>query len=100
MVVIVSRDSWKARALERGLSRARIWVGDYGRVKRLLGSNEAFRAGHHFEARASSVRDEALLERLLDSYDRKYPEEIGRWRQRMRDGYRDGRRLLIRYTPV
>ena len=100
VVMIVSRDSWKARALQRGLTRARIWVGDYGRVKRLLGSNEAFRAGPHFEARGVAVQDGDLLDELLASYDRKYPDEIGRWRPRMRDGYRDGSRVLIRYTPV
>lgn len=100
VVMIASRDSWKARALDRGLTRARIWVGDYGTVSRLLGSNEAFRAGPHFEARAELVRDPALLDRLLASYERKYPGEIGTWRKRMRDGYQDGSRLLIRYTPV
>ena len=90
----------KAKALQRGPSRARIWVGDYGRVKRLLGSNEAFRAGPHFEARAVAVRDADLLDELLASYERKYPDEIDRWRERMRDGYHDGSRVLIRYTPV
>ena len=100
VVVIVSSDSWKARAVARGLDRARIWVGDFGRVKGLLWSNEAFREGPHFETRAAAVQDAALLERLLSGYERKYPEEIDRWRERMREGYRDGSRILLRYTPV
>ena len=100
VVVIVSHDSWKARAVERGLARARIWVGDFGRVKGLLGSNEAFREGPRIEARAAEVQDAALLERLLTRYERKYPAEIDRWRDRMREGYRDGSRVLLRYTPV
>lgn len=100
VVVIVSRDSWKARAVGRGLVRARIWVGDFGRVKGFLGSNEAFREGPHIEARAVAVQDAALLERLLSRYEHKYPEEIDRWRGRMRGGYRDGSRVLLRYTPV
>ena len=40
------------------------------------------------------------MDRLLAVYDVKYPKEIGEWRGRMRDGYRDGSRLLIRYTPL
>ena len=68
-------------------------------MKRLLGSNEAFRSGPNFEARAAAIRDQALLERLLATYEREYPEEIDRWRERMRGGYREGSRILIRYTP-
>ncbi len=57
VVVITATKSWKARSLARGLDRARIWVGDYGRVKRMVGSNEAFRAGPSFLARAERVSD-------------------------------------------
>jgi len=46
------------------------------------------------------VNDDALLDRLLAIYDRKYPGEIDKWRDRMRSGYADGSRILIRYTPV
>ncbi len=99
VVLITGRDGWKARAVARGLDRARIWVGDYGRWKRLVGHDESFRKGPSFVARAERVRDAALLERLLAIYDEKYPEEIGRWRDRMRNGYADGSRVLIRYRP-
>jgi hypothetical protein len=99
-IVNTSKDTWKARALERGLDRARIWVGDHGRWKRLLGRNEAFRQAPSFEARAERLKDDATLDRLLAIYEKKYPAEIGKWRDRMRDGYADGSRILIRYTPV
>jgi hypothetical protein len=99
VVLITSSESWKARALARGLARARIWVGDHGRRKGLNAGSEAFRSAPHFEARASVKRDPALLERLLAAYDAKYPEEIGRWRERMRRGFRDGSRVLLRYEP-
>jgi hypothetical protein len=100
VVVITSAGSWKGRALTRGLGRARVWVGDHGRWKRMLGTDETFRQAPHFDATATSVRDEALLDRLLALYERKYPDEIGSWRDRMRSGYRDGTRLLIRYAPA
>lgn len=101
VLVLTGSERWKARALDRGLDRARIWVGDYGRWKKLLGRNEAFRQAPSFEARAETVRKAPeLVERLLEIYDEKYPEEIGRWRERMRAGYADGSRVLIRYTPL
>ena len=98
VVIITSTGSWKARALERGLDRARVWVGNHGRWKGLIFRNEAFRVAPHFEARATRVRDAALLERLLALFETKYPDEIADWRDRMRGGYADGSRILIRYA--
>jgi len=100
VVLITARTSWKARALARGLERTRIWVGDHGRVGRVLGSGDAFRKGPSFEARGQQSRDAALLERLMATYRRKYPNEIGSWESRMRSGFESGERSLIRYTPV
>jgi hypothetical protein len=93
--------TWKSRALAAGRDRARIWVGDHGRWKQMVGRNEAFRSAPHFDARAESVKNgEALVDRLLAVYERKYPREIATWRDKMRQGYRSGERLLLRYTPV
>ena len=96
----VAATTWKARALEKGLLGARIWVGDHGRVKGLLGENQAFRKAPHFEARAAKTRDPELFDRLLAEYARKYPDAIGRWKDRMAAGQRDGSRIMIRYVPV
>ena len=100
VVVITGSERWKARALARGLDRARIWVGDHGTWKGMLGANEEFRQAPAFDARASVSKDEKLLDRLLATYERKYPEEIGHWRDKMRQGFHDGSRVLIRYTPA
>jgi len=100
VVITVASDRWKATAIERGLDRARLWVGDYGRWKGALGKNQDFRKGPSFEASAERLRDPELVERLLAVYDRKYPAEIGKWRDRMRKGNADGTRVLIRYRPL
>ncbi len=99
VVLITSKESWKARALARGLAGARIWVGDHGRVGRVLG-NDAFRAAPSFEARASQSSDPALLDRLLAVYRKKYPDEIETWEPRFRKGLESGERVLIRYQPA
>ncbi len=100
VVLITARERWKARAVLQGLDRARIWVGDHGTWKQLVGHNQEFRQAPSFDARAAVVNDAALLERLIASYELKYPEEIGRWRDRFRQGFADGSRVLIRYTPL
>jgi len=100
VVVNTSADRWKARSLRRGLDRARIWVGDFGRWKKMLGKNESFRSGPSFDARAELVEDVRVLDRLLTQFDEKYPAEIGEWRDRMRNGFADGSRVLIRYRPL
>jgi len=100
VVLNTGADRWKARSLRRGLDRARIWVGDFGRWKGLLGENEDFRRGPSFEARAEFVDEVRVLDRLLAQYERKYPAEIGKWSDRMRDGFADGSRVLIRYRPL
>ena len=84
-----------ARALERGLDRARVWVGDHGRWKALIGRNEDFRKAPSFDARAEVVKDDALLDALLARFEEKYPAEIANWRDKMRSGYHDGSRVLI-----
>ena len=101
VVINTGSGGWKARAIDRGLDTARIWVGDHGRWKKLAGRNQAFRQAPHFDAKGAMLPNDALLlERLLAQFERKYPDEIGRWRDKMRSGYLDGSRVLIRYTPV
>lgn len=100
VVVNVASDRWKARSLERGLDTVRIWVGDFGRWKGILGTNDSFRQGPSFDARAEFLRDPAVLDRHLALYEEKYPGEIGRWRDPMRSGVKDGSRVLIGYHPL
>lgn len=100
VVVIVSRDGWKARALSRGRSRARVWLGNHGRWKGWFGSrNEDFRGAMSFDAEVERIKDKATLEALLARYETKYPAEIEDWRARMRTGFEDGSRVLLRYRP-
>jgi len=100
IVITVAADRWKATALERGLTGARIWVGDHGRWKTPVGGRkEAFRQAPSFSARAEKVEDPKMIDRLLDVYAEKYPGEIDRWRDRMKAGNADGSRIMIRYRP-
>jgi hypothetical protein len=99
VVLITSKDAWKARALTRGRDTARVWVGTHGRVGGVTGS-EKFRAAPSFDAKARTSDDAALLDRLMRLYRKKYPGEIARWEPRMRSGFESGERVLIRYEPL
>lgn len=100
VALVTSTSSWKARSVARGQDRARIWVGDHGRWKGTFGTREEFRKAPSFVARARTSKDADLLERMLGVYDRKYPDEIGRWRDRFREGLASGERLILLYDPV
>jgi len=100
IIVTVAKDRWKATALTRGLNGARIWVGDHGRWKNMIGlHNEAYLEAPNFFATAERVEDKEMIERLLTVYAKKYPDEIARWSDRMRSGNADGSRIMIRYRP-
>ncbi len=98
---IVAADGWKAKSLAAGRDRARLWVGDHGTWKTSggLSRTESFRKAPHLDVRGEGLRDPKMVERVLSVYDVKYPDEIGRWRDRMRNGVADGSRVLIRYVP-
>jgi hypothetical protein len=101
VVLITSKDSWKARSVAKGLDRARLWVGSHGRWKTALGGrSEEFRQAPSFVGRARVSREAPLLERLLGVYEKKYPAEIGRWRDRFREGLASGERVLLVYQPT
>ncbi len=96
------RGTWKVKALQRGLVRARIWVGDHGRWKPALGGapTDAFREAPSFEARASFETDHTVNDQLIALYEKKYGSEFGRWKEDMQTGFYSGERKLIRYTPT
>ena len=96
-VLATATDTWKARALAKGLDRARVWVGDYGRIKQ---APDRFRAGPSFLANASRDTDKATFERLMQTFATKYADEWGKWEPRFQKGYADQSRILIRYHPI
>jgi hypothetical protein len=101
VVINTRRGTWKAKALQRGLDRARIWVGDHGEWKAGLSErNEAFRAAPSLDARARFEKDRAVLDRLLALYEEKYGRDFARWSEDMRTGFYGGLRYLIRYEPL
>jgi hypothetical protein len=97
VVVVTAAEGWKVKAVGSGRDRARLWVGDFGLVKR---AGERFRSAPTFLARAAIDRDPKLFARLLDAFGERYASEWGKWKPRFEKGYADGSRVVLRYTPI
>jgi hypothetical protein len=81
-----SPKSWRARRIKWGRPQAKIWVGK--------------RDGPSFAASGKIVDDAEVQAIMLKTFAEKYPEGWGRYERSFRDGFKDGSRVLIRYTPV
>jgi hypothetical protein len=77
--------SWRAKRIRWGRPRARIAVGK--------------EEGPTFFARGEIVKDRSVMERMLEVYAKKYADRWSQHEQRFRQGFADGSRVLIRYTP-
>ena len=95
LLVVTSVDRWKAVAIKKGLSRARIWIGDHGVWTT---SDGAFKSSPSFEAKARLDADAHPA--ALEKFGAKYPDEWEKWGPRFEEGLSGGKRVLIRYTPV
>ena len=97
LLIVTSSDRWRARAIDAGLLRARVWIGDHG-VWTI--SEESFRKSPSIDVSAGFERDAAAQSLALSSFGAKYPEEWKSWGARFRQGLDDGSRVLIRYRPA
>lgn len=77
--------SWRVRRIKAGRTRARVAVGSP--------------TGPAFDATAALVEDDAVAERLMEAFAKKYADGWKRHEQSFRDGFKSGERVLVRYTP-
>jgi hypothetical protein len=77
--------SWRVRRIKAGRKRARIAVGKSD--------------GPSFEAVGELKHDAAVEQRMLDAYAKKYPDGWSRFADSFREGFKNGERVLVRYTP-
>lgn len=96
LLVVTSPERWRAAAIGRGLSTARLWVGDYGLWKKAA---DRYREAPSCVARARIESDPVVHARALEVFGTKYPAEWDKWGPRFKDGLASGDRVLIRYTP-
>jgi hypothetical protein len=99
LLVVTKPELWRSQAIERGLDRARIWVGDHGVWK---DSKGAFRNSPSFLAQAEHISsDTKAVARTLEAMAPKYTGEgWSTYGPRFEKGLADGSRVLLRYRPI
>ncbi len=95
LYVVTAAEAWRARAVSRGLDKARVWVGDVGVW---TDSDGAYRKLPSMDMRASLVTDAQAQSAVLEKMGSKYTMGWLVWGPRFRDGLADGSRVMLRYT--
>lgn len=93
--VVTPADAWRAQAVRRGLTRTRLWVGEFGVW---TAADSAFRQAPELLAAAALETDAEVQAHILDALGDKYAADGWRaWGPRFRNGLADGSRVMIRY---
>ena len=94
--VVTPPTAWRAEAVGKGLTRARMWVGDFGQWGQ---SDGAFRQALEFMATALIESDPEVHAVVLSAMGEKYATSgWARYGQVFKDGLVDGSRVMIRYA--
>ena len=78
--------SWRVKRIRWGRPQAKIWVG----------SPE----GPSLATVGEVVNDEAAQQMMLETFGKKYPDGWKKYEESFRKGFKDGSRVLVKYTPV
>ena len=97
LFIVSATNSWRVRAVKKGLNKARIWVGDLGQWR---GTEGKYKSLPGLDALATEVTDAAEHEQILDQFGSKYPLGWVVYGSRFREGLADGTRTMVRYRPT
>ncbi len=77
--------TWRARRIKAGRPQAKIWAGKQD--------------GPAFLATGAIVNEPDVQAVMLEAYAKKYPDRWPKYEEKFRAGFKDGSRVLIKYTP-
>jgi hypothetical protein len=97
LFVITTADAWRTKAISKGLTSARLWIGEFGEWK---SAGDKFRSAPGFDAVATIETAKEQHEAALDAFGKKYAMEWMVWGPRFRNGLADGSRVLLHYRPA
>ena len=94
--VVTPPDAWRVRAVAQGLTRARLWVGEFGIW---TDADDAFRQAPELMATASLETNPDVHATVLEIMGAKYADDgWRRWGPQFRAGLQDGARVMVRYA--
>jgi hypothetical protein len=91
--------SYRVKRIKAGRTKAKIWVGKANGPNMRSGSEKDLADLPSFTATGSIVKDPKVEEILLDTYAKKYPEGWSQFSEKFKSGFKDGTRVLVKYTP-
>jgi hypothetical protein len=77
--------TWRARRIKAGRTQAKIAVGKPD--------------GPSFSATGAIVNEPDIYPVMFETYAKKYPDGWPKFEEKFRSGFKDGSRVLIKYTP-
>lgn len=95
IAVVTQYGAWRANAIRKGLTMARIWVGEYGVW---TDADDAFREGPELTLTGELLTDAEEQRAVLNKMGVKYADEWPVWGPRFKNGLRDETRVMLRYT--
>ena len=93
--VVTQSDAWRAEAVRKGLTKAKIWIGEFGMWK---SADNKYRSAPYLEINGAIESDRSKHTELLPIFGQKYAAEWSTWGPRFRDGLSNGSRVMLRYA--
>jgi hypothetical protein len=97
LYIVTRSNAWRARAIDTGLTKTRVWVGDEGEWQ---ASDGAYLKLPEFMAEGAQITDAQEQARALDEMGDKYRLSWLLWGPRFKNGIADGSRVMLRYRPT
>jgi hypothetical protein len=97
LFVVTSSKAWRAKAIQRGWNRARMWVGEFGNWQN---AKEAYRKAPELLATGVLISDSSQQKQVLERFGDKYHLEWLLWGPKFRNGIADGSRVMLQYAPT
>jgi hypothetical protein len=92
--------SWRVRRIKAGRPQAKIWVGEPDGPSRYTATEREIQHLPSFAARGELVKDAKLEEKMFEVFARKYTDGWSDHEDSFRNGFKDGSRVMVKYTPV
>jgi hypothetical protein len=95
-----SPKSWRVRRIKAGRPQAKIWIGKPDGASHFNATEGDLEGLPSFAARGEIVNDAKMQEKMFEAYAKKYKAGWSQHESGFRDGFKDGSRVMLKYTPV
>jgi hypothetical protein len=92
--------SWRVRRIKAGRPRAKIWIGEPNGPSRFTATEREIQHLPSFAAQGELVNDVELQEKMFEVFAKKYPDGWSEHESDFRSGFKDGKRVMVKYRPV